>query len=469
MTRNHKKVIGRTLLVAALVGCGFFCGFNADVLNELPRIPLIATMHRLEVSPLVLADRLSRPRTAFGANPAASNDEESLTPTETYLAVLNTIRADYAPQKGKIERPDAVRLTYAAIDGMLDTLNDRYTEFWTPKEYADNMQETSGVFAGIGARLDITRDKKIVVIEPIENSPAAKKGILAGDIITHVEGHVITGQTVDTVIEKIKGEPGSTIHLTLVRKGHPLPINFTLTRAMVEEPIVEWRMEDEAQKIGYVSLAMFNENADTQFASAVAKLEKRGMKALIFDLRDNPGGLLNVAQDLASRFVKAGPIVWIQEKSGKMSSLNAESNKHKGRLFTGAYPVIVLVNGNSASASEIVSGAIKDHTVGKLVGTRTFGKGLVQTIIPLADDSAVKITTQHYFTPNKTDINKKYDPKTGARISGGIIPDVSIEMTDKDFERMRDARRNNPQDRLAVDRADPQLQKAVTLLRDQMK
>lgn len=193
------------------------------------------------------------------------------------------------------------------------------------------------------------------------------------------------------------------------------------------------------------------------------------MRALIFDLRDNPGGLLNVAQDLASRFVDKGTVVWIQEKSGKMSALPVEKNKHQNKLHSRAYPIVVLVNGNSASAAEIVAGAIKDHGVGELVGTRTFGKGLVQTIFPLNDDSAVKITTQRYFTPNKTDINKRYDPQTGVRISGGIVPDVTTQLTDADWERMRDARRSMPQDRLAQDKQDPQMQKAISILQQRLE
>ena len=391
-----------------------------------------------------------------------------LTPTETYLSVLKTIRADYAPQTPGGKSPDERTLTYAAIDGMLAALHDRYTEFWTPDEYTRNMEETSGVFAGIGATLDTTANGNIVVLQIVDGSPAAKMGVLPGDIVTQVDNHAVTGQTVDAVVEKIKGNAGTTVRLTLRRPNQTAPIQILLTRAMVVSPLVEARMLDKS-RIGYVSLSLFGENADSQFASAVARLEKAGMRGLVFDLRDNPGGLLTVAQEIASRFVPGGVVVWIQEKNGKMSPLTVEENKHQGRLYTGKYPVVVLVNGGSASASEIVAGAIKDHHAGTLVGNRTFGKGLVQTIFPLDDDSAVKITTQHYFTPNKTDINKKHDPRTGNVSGGGIAPDVAVDLTDVDWERMQQARRDAPGDPLAAGRHDPQLQKAVTVLQAQLE
>ncbi|MBC8134668.1 MAG: S41 family peptidase [Fibrella sp.] len=437
------------MLLGTLVVAGFLGGIHTGTFGDTSSQPVVTNF-------------LARP--AFGADIA-----DRLATTETYLTVLNTIRTDYASQAPGAKSPDPMQLTYAAIDGMLETLHDRYTEFWTPREYAQNMEETSGVFAGIGTTLDITKDGRIVVIETIDNSPAAKMGVLAGDIVTQVNNHSTKGKSLDQVTEQIKGDPGTSIRMTVARKNHAAPIHLLLTRAMVASPLVEWRMQDPEEKIGYVSLSMFGEAADTQFAAAVTKLEKRGMRALIFDLRDNPGGLLNVAQDLASRFVAKGTVVWIQEKSGKMSPLSVEKNKHQNKLHSGDYPIVVLVNGNSASAAEIVAGAIKDHKVGTLVGTRTFGKGLVQTIFPLDDDSAVKITTQRYFTPDKNDINKRYDLLTGARVSGGIVPDVATQLTDADWVRMRDARRSAPQDKLAQDKQDPQMQKALALLQKQLE
>jgi C-terminal processing protease CtpA/Prc len=314
------RTLIKGFVATSILGAAFFCGFNADALRDAPRAPVAATYHRLQVSPPALLARL---RTA-GAFAAVENEGEGrpLSPQDAYLAVLNTIRSDYCPASEFAPKPtltaakkraalppgpDTVLLTYAAINGMLGAIGDRYTEFWTPKEYRENMQETSGVFAGIGARLDVTRDKRILITEPIENSPAAKKGVQPGDIILTVDGRPVTGMEIDAVIDRIKGEVGTSVKLTLSRKGVAKPIPMTLQRAIVQSPIVEWRMEDEANKIGYVSLAMFNEQADQQFAAAVSRLERRGMRALIFDLRDNPGGLLNIAQDIASRFVARAP------------------------------------------------------------------------------------------------------------------------------------------------------------------
>ncbi len=449
-------------VAVSVVLTAFLCGFRADALRDAPRHPQAAAW-RLSTTPAALLARLAPLRAG------ASSADDNLTPTDTFYAVLNTIRDDfYSPQPGGDRTaPDAKKLTYAAVDGMLASIGDRYTEFWTPDEYRDNMQETRGEFVGIGARLDFTKDKRVLVVEPIEGSPAAQKGVLPGDIIVAIDGRTLLGLKLDAVIDRIRGKEGTPIKLTIERKGAAHPLTFALIRAVVNSPIVQARMEDDARKIGYISLDMFNENADKQFDAALAKLEGKGMRALIFDLRDNPGGLLDVAQDLASRFIEKGPIVWTREKNGRMSSLNVEGNKHRGGLSRGVYPVVVLVNGGSASASEIVSGAIQDSGTGVLLGTTTFGKGLVQTIIPLGD-SAVKITTQHYFTRNKRDINKKLDA-TGKRIGGGIDPDIKVELTEKDLDAKRAALRDNPQDKRAADRVDPQLNKALEVLSAKLK
>lgn len=447
-------------VAVSVVATGFLCGFNADALTVAPR-NLAAASWQLKAAPSLLLSRLLQPASA-----RAAGKSDDPAPTDAYFAVMNTIRADYYNPTAA-QRPSATKLTYSAIDGMLATLKDRYTEFWTPEEYKKNMEETSGNFVGIGARLDVTKDKRVIIIEPIENSPAIKKGVLPGDIIVAVDDKPVLGLDLQEVIKKIRGERKTPVKLTLERKGQARPVQVTIVRDVVHSPIVEYRMEDDAARIGYIRLEMFNEQADQQFGAALQRLEKKGMRALIFDLRDNPGGLLNIAQDIASRFVEKGPIVWVKEKSGRMSSLNVDKQKHNARLDVDHYPVVVLVNGGSASASEIVSGAIKDYNLGTLLGTTTYGKGLVQTIIPLGDDSAVKITTQHYYTPNKNDINKKLDA-TGKQISGGIKPDIEVEFTEKDLEARRDALRNNPQDRAAADKFDPQLQKALSVLREKM-
>jgi carboxyl-terminal processing protease len=453
MRNAIKWFVTGTVVASAFVG-----GFNADAM-KLSRQNFGAARWQMQTTPPVLLSRL------LGPSAAHAQDTE-LVPTDTYVQTLGIIKDNYYNPAGG-EKPDSTKLTYAAIDGMLAAIGDRYTEFWTPKEYKDNMQETTGNFVGIGARLDVTKDKKVIIVEPIENSPAIRAGILPGDIIIAVDGKNIYGQPLQKVIDQIRGPEGTQVKITIERKSKPTV--YTLRRAVVHTPVVESWMEDSPNKVGYISLAMFNEQSDIQFDAALQKLEAQGMKALVFDLRNNPGGLLTVAQDLASRFIPNGPIVWVKEKSGRMTALQVEANKHRGKLSTGAYPTIVLVNGNSASASEIVSGALQDSGAAYLLGNRTYGKGLVQTIIPLADDSAVKITTQHYFTRDKHDINIKRDVDgTAQSNTGGVHPDIFVDFTEKDYEAQREVLRTDPQNRAGARKLDPQLRRAVAVLKDKI-
>jgi carboxyl-terminal processing protease len=454
------RSIIKGFVAISLIATSFVCGFTYDTLREAPHNP-VAARFALESVPSTWLARFFQPLTAQAQNVTLPR------PSDVYEATLRVLRDSYYSGEPTTDtnKLEPTKLTYAAIDGMLGALGDRYTEFYTPKEYRAMLEDQSGNFVGVGARLEFTDDKRVRIVEPIEGSPAAKAGILPGDIIIGVDGKSVIGQPMDAVISKIRGDEGTYVRVQVERSGKPL--DFRLLRAVVQSPIVDWRMEDSNNKIGYIELTQFNEQADIQFASAVKKLESLGMKVLIFDLRDNPGGLLNVAQDVASRFIPDGPVVWVKEKSGRMSSLNVDKSKHDTKLQTGKIPVVVLVNENSASASEIVAGAIQDSQMGVLVGTRTFGKGLVQTIIPLGDDSAVKITTQHYFTRDKHDINQKRDGE-GRVIpkSGGILPNHIVEVTEADVNAVQEAIRKNPQDRTAIYKLDPQLQKALTLARE---
>lgn len=452
------------LVAVTIVAAGFLGGFSPEGLRSIrgdrrwsrAGVQMIATQLGLLLR---------------GVPAHAQGGEGSLAPVETYFTVLDTIRSDYySPQRQPA--PSTRKLTYAAIEGMLKTLNDPYTSFWTPDEFRKQMEETRGDFVGIGAVLDMTKDKKVLIVEPIENSPAILKGILPGDVIVKVDNKPIVGLALDDVVKRIRGEQNTPVTLSILRKGQPKLLDITITRQPVQSPIVKHRMIDPAAGIGYIQLTGFNERADRQFGAALGDLERQGMRALIFDLRSNPGGLLDAAQDVASRFIAKGPIVWIQEKSGNKASLDVKQGQHQYGLDTGKYPIVVLVNGYSASASEIVSGAIRDYGVGTLVGTTTYGKGLVQTIIPLLpDQSAVKVTTQHYFTPKMGDINKKFDD-TGKQISGGIKPDVVVEITDADAKALQEATlkaapeeiyqiRNNP-------KYDPQLRKGIEIIREKL-
>ncbi|MBC8101140.1 MAG: S41 family peptidase [Cytophagales bacterium] len=457
------RTLIKGFVATSIISAGFLCGLTGDVLKSAISNPRSGAV--IPSIPAARVARLLQPASARAADGAPVN----LPPSETYSSVLEIIQSNYYSSGAKAPRPSTTKLTYAAIDGMLATLNDPFTVYWTPKIYQKQMEDTSGNFGGIGASLDLTKDKRVLIVKVIEDTPALRAGMLPGDIISAVNGKSVVGQDLSKVIDQIRGKPGTSVRLTIVRKDKPKPFDLTLNRAIIHSPVVDFRMEDEQNKIGYIKLLMFTEQADQDFDAALAQLEKQGMKSLIFDLRDNPGGLLNVAQDLASRFVAEGPIVWVKQKSGQMDSLNVRAERHRSPLYKGAYPVIVLVNGGSASASEIVSGAIQDSKVGKLLGTTTYGKGLVQTIFPLdspvdANDSAVKITTQHYYTRDQHDINKKLDAN-GKQISGGIKPDYVVEFTEKDYDAVNEALRKDPQNRESVvRRLDPQLKRARELM-----
>lgn len=443
-----------------VIAAGFFGGFSADVLQSSGQKP-DALAQRLRLVPGRVAQAL-RPA------PVRAAQDGQLPLQETYADVLRVVRSSYygsaAGAAGSAAAPSSTKLTYAAIRGALRTLGDPYTVFWTPDEFARQMEDTRGDFGGIGAQLDVNEKKQVYVAEPIEDSPAARKGVQRGDIIVAVDGRPVNGLSVSSLVSRIRGKEGTNVRLTLQRGAAARPFDLVIERAIIHSPIVKARMQDAGAGVGYIALAQFNEQADEQFQHHLSQLEKKGMKALIFDLRGNPGGLLNIAQDLASRFIPSGKIVIVQERNGRESSLDVEQNKHQSRALAGGkYPVVVLVNGGSASASEIVSGAIKDHRIGTLIGTTTYGKGLVQTIIPVSDDAAVKVTTQRYFTPNHVDINKKLD-EAGKQISGGITPDIEVKVTDADTEAMQKAYKVNPDDTSH----DPQLNRAVAVLKDQL-
>ena len=412
---------------------------------------------------------------------AQETDKPGLVPSETYAQVLTTIRRDYANPPTKSKDPKEKdwswnnSLTEAGISGMLSSIGDRYTEYWNHTEYVDNTQETRGNFGGVGASLLVDKDKRIVVAEPMQNTPASRAGILAGDVITHVNGKPVAGLKLsEEVIPQIRGDVGTYVTLTISRAAKPKvkTLTFKLRREVIHSPIVESRMQDPVNKIGYLRLNAFYEEADVQIGQNLEKLKRQGMKALIFDLRSNPGGILEVSRDVASRFIPSGPVVWLEQKNGQLESMRVEN--HDSRRDGGQFPLVVLVNGNSASASEIVSGALQDAKVATLIGTRTFGKGLVQKIIPINDSigrvAAVKVTIQRYLTRNKRDINiKRDDQEVPISKSGGITPDIVIEPTAKDLEAQQKYLIAKPLDIAGAANLDPQMKKALEVLKGKLE
>jgi len=364
-------------------------------------------------------------------------DEVSAKPlplVDTYSAVIERLKSDY--YGGTI---DEQKLTYSAIRGMLHALGDPFTRFLDPDEYKKMREENEGNFTGIGAQLDTNKNGEVYIKEPLPDTPAMRAGIKSNDVIVAVDDKPIKGKEIEDVVKMIRGPKDTKVKLALRRPGVAKLITKVVTRRVVQFQMVKSRMLDEKNGIAYIRLYQFNEQCDAQFDKALAQLEKEHIKGLVLDLRANPGGLLQAAVDIGSRFIESGPVVIIQERGGQKNPLYVEEEKHNHKR----YPLVVLVDKQSASASEIVSGAIKDDGVGTLVGLTTFGKGRVQTIMPLQDGSAVAITTAKYLTPNGTDIHKK-----------GIEPDVKVEAPEN-FDP------NDP-------KTDVQLSKAVDVLKVKM-
>lgn len=382
-------------------------------------------------------------------------------PLEAYDEALRVLRKEYA---GNLDEERVTKLTYAAIQGALSALNDPFTGFLDPEDWRSMQQATQGSFEGIGAVLEpFGRDVRVV--RPIPGSPAFKAGLKPGDIIFSVGTHdpktgalvkttPTLGKDINEVVKLIKGPRGTKVTVAVLRNGVAKPIKFVIVRQNIEPPVVSYWMEDKERKIGRIVLNEFNERADAQFERAWNDLKSQGLRALIFDLRFNPGGLFDVAVRIGSRFIDQGPLVIVQEKNGQRHTLYASSRVPK----IGDIPLVVLINESSASASEIVAGAIKDHKRGTLVGQHTFGKGLVQTIFPLADGSALRLTTSKYFTPSGHDINNKYDEEHRPIFgTGGIKPDIAVEQSPDWVDQQFEDKEN-----------DTQLHKALEVLRTQL-
>lgn len=310
------------------------------------------------------------------------------------------------------------------IRGYMESLDDPYSVYYTAEEYASFMESSEGEYVGVGIQVSQNVDTKIITIVDVFDGPAKEAGVQADDVITGVNGEDITGQDIDTVVDKIRGEEGTEVTITVYRSSDAKDHDFTMPRRKVENPTVEYKML--ADNIGYVQISSFYEVTSDQFVNAIEDLESQGMEGMIVDLRDNGGGLLDIAVSMLDYMLPAGKIVYTEDKDGNVTS---EYNSTDDEQFT--KPLAILVNGYSASASEIFAGAIKDYGIGTLVGTTTYGKGIVQRMFPLKDGSAIKLTIAKYFTPNGNDIHKI-----------GIVPDVEVEL-DVEAYRESDGEQDN--------------------------
>ncbi|MBR1815245.1 MAG: S41 family peptidase [Lachnospiraceae bacterium] len=300
----------------------------------------------------------------------------------------------------------------ALYDGIMEGLDDPYSVYYTKEEYEELMEEDSGEYVGVGAVVTQDETMRVTVVRPIPNSPAEEAGLMPEDQIVEVDGTEITDQELTLVVDMIRGEADTTAHIKVYRASEGDYLEFDIPRRVVENYSVYSEMLDD--NIALIQVQQFYDNTPKEFEEAIEKAIADGAKGLIFDLRDNPGGLLNAVTEMCDYIMGEGTIVTVEDRDGRV--INDYESDEEQQINM---PMVVLVNGNSASASEIFTGALKDSGKATIVGTTTFGKGIVQSVIPLSDGTAIKITIAKYFTPNGSDIH-----------TIGIEPDYVVELAD---------------------------------------
>ena len=344
-----------------------------------------------------LTSGLARSRTAADAGSGVYRQ------LNLFEEVLRDVRSDY------VEKPDSTKLIEGAINGMLSGL-DPHSSYMTPQQFRDMEVEETGEFGGLG--LEVTMEDGVVkVVAPVEGTPAAKAGIQSGDLITAINGKDIQGLTLEEAVEKMRGRVRAPVTLTVTRKGVEEPFNVKIVRGIIHIIPVKY---DAENGVGYIRITTFNEHTARDLRGAIDNLNKNmgpKLKGYVIDLRNDPGGLLDQAILVSDTFLNHGEIVLIK---GRHPDQAQEYNAQPGDLIKGA-KLVVLINGGSASASEIVAGALKDNHRATIIGTRSFGKGSVQTIIPLRNGGALRLTTARYFTPSGRSIQAE-----------GIEPDVVV-------------------------------------------
>ncbi|MGZ8887907.1 MAG: S41 family peptidase [Nitrososphaeraceae archaeon] len=366
----------------------------------------------------------------YKVNKAEENNKEVLfNNIEPFFESLNLIRNEF------IEKDlDLNKITQGAIQGMLKALDDPYTRYMDPQAFKREQEDMFlGYFGGLGIIISI-KDDQIIIISPIEDTPAYKAGIKAGDKIIEIDGKSTEGMGLDDVVNILRGEKGTEVTIGIKREKVEEILKFNIIRDIIEVQAVKEKIIGEKNNIGYIRITTFNVNTKPELEEVLGGFNKdSNIKGIILDLRNNPGGLLDSAIEVASEFIKEGAIVHIKDREGVKVTIPSKGNNYP------QWPLIVLINEGSASASEIVSGAIQDSKRGKLLGEKTFGKGVVQQVFNLSDGSGVVITTSEYFTPNERSINHI-----------GIEPDILIEAVEDSEE-------------------DVQLDKAIELLEEELK
>lgn len=350
---------------------------------------------------------------AICIRPAGAKREDVYSDYRTFVGIVNKVVENY------VDEVDRKKLFEGACRGMLGTL-DPYSQFIGPDVLDEFNDNTQGEFGGLGIEIDM-RGGILTVITPIKGTPAYAAGVLAGDMIIEIEGKTTEGMTIHEAVNKLRGPVGTKVTITVIHEDSRKSEKITITRERIEIPTVEWEMVDTTDKIGYVHLKSFTKYTHEKTQEAIEALKKQGMKSLIMDLRNNPGGLFPSAIEVADLFLSKGVIV---RTRGRDRELVKEVQATPPTI--GDFPFVILINGGSASASEIVSAAIKDNGRGILVGEKTYGKATVQSVISVdlgeeagkRIEGALKLTTARYYTPNDVSIDQK-----------GVLPDIEIKMT----------------------------------------
>lgn len=368
-----------------------------------------------------------------------------------FTEVLSHVESNY------VEETDPEKLIHGAIRGMLRTL-DPHSSFMPPDVYREMQVETEGRFGGLGIEITL-RDDILTVVSPIEGTPAFRAGIQAADQIVKIEGESTKDITLIDAVKKLRGPEGSTVTISVFRKGFSEPKDFTLARAVIQIKSVRWKkLPDD---IGYVKLRSFQKSTTDELEEALHDLEEQNIRALVLDLRNNPGGLLEQAIAVSDEFLESGKLIVYTK--GRLAGQNMKGYSKNDRAHLD-YPMVILVNEGSASASEIVAGALQDLERATIVGSQSFGKGSVQTIIPLSDGSGLRLTTAKYYTPKGQEINGK-----------GITPDIVVEEAKLPQEKEEEGKQGAPRSRRQISMPgddpseDMQLQKAIDFLKVQVQ
>jgi len=340
----------------------------------------------------------------------------------------------YALEKRYVdkEKINHEKMIYGAIAGMVSAVGDPYTSFFDPNETKKFMEDTSGSFQGVGMEIGI-KQGQLQVITPLENSPAKKAGIRAGDFIVKIDGKTASNMTTDEAVDIIRGEKGTKVVLTMYREEWKETKDFEITRAVIEVPSLKWELREG--DIAYIQLYQFTEKASSDFKKAAFEIINSPAKRIVIDVRNNPGGYLSVAQDISGWFLKKGDVVTHEDSGDGRDKIDYLS---EGPSLLSKYPTVVLINEGSASASEILAGALRDNRQVQLVGEKSFGKGSVQQLVPFDDGSSLKVTIALWLTPKGSQISEK-----------GLEPDVEIKNTIEDEENKKD----------------PQLDKAIEIVK----